>query len=153
MSLPYALSKRVWFAILFLALTGCAGGLEKKDNKHFTKEQAKWDEAAIAYDDKRWNDSYSRHQKLLETYRSDTNLWFRFGVSAFRVGKIKEAESAFERVLRKSPDHEKALYNLAMINLSKGHNYLKRYISMQNEDQQDPVLRKVVQQLEYFSTQ
>ncbi len=42
---------------------------------------------------------------------------FQVAANAYRSGNLKRAEQGFEKVLEQSPGHDRALYNLAMVNL------------------------------------
>ncbi len=105
-------------------------------------------EAVNAYVEKNWALSYQKHQALLAVQEGDADFWFRFGVSAYRLGKQQEAERYFEHAVLADSRHRKALYNLTLINLTIGRKYLERYLQVTPPDQRQAVLEKTLHDLQ-----
>ncbi|WP_170167501.1 tetratricopeptide repeat protein [Amphritea balenae] len=140
------------YVFLILALTGCAtnGKVEpgSENSAELPNNDALLHTAAIAYQDKNWADSYRQYRQLIEASATDSDTWFRLGVSAYRLDKLKEAEYAFEQVVRKEPRHRKALFNLSLLSLGKGTQYLDQYLKVTPPDQREPALEKTLHDLQ-----
>jgi tetratricopeptide (TPR) repeat protein len=156
------LNRFSYFFIVFttLLVSGCASQ-PQKDNipveipQEFLDSSilVQWKIANKYYQENNWPKSYQLYKKMLETQSTDAELWFRLGVSSARQGKQDEAESAFENTLKYSPNHQKSLYNLAVINLSKGYVYLQQYLLETPPDKRDPQLEAALSTLEKFTVE
>jgi len=139
------------FIIVFLSACSLNGSINSSDVAVINEDRAElWSRANKAYNEKNWESSYKLY-KDLKLNSNDVDLEFRFGVSAFKVNRIDEAERSFREVVGMSPDHQKALFNLALISLSKGHYYLYRYVNSLPEDMKSTQLIEVLDVLEKFS--
>ena len=135
--------------LLCFFFVGCAN--PKIDKESTSDISNVWAVANKAYSDRNWQVSYDSYHKLKDRM-VDAEVEFRYGVSAYRLNKIKEAESAFFRAVEISPNHQKALFNLALISLSKGHYYLYRYVNSLPKDMQSERLKSILKTLEEFSS-
>jgi len=54
-------------------------------------------------------------KELARKYKSDQRYLFAYGNSLFYLGRLKEALSAFQKVLKRNPDHLKSLYAIAVV--------------------------------------
>lgn len=137
-------------------LAGCASkqtNAQKAANSFSNKPIAEvWKEANQHYDQKDWPNSFI-HYSWLAGQIKDAEVAFRLGVSAFRTHQNERAEAAFKQALAINPNHSKALYNLALMNLSAGYGYLHTYLHSLPEDKQDPGLVNTLEALERFSNQ
>ncbi len=144
---------RLLLLSLFLSVTGCAVNSSVKpastNNGDLT---AQWKAAEIAYADKDWRRSYQLYDDLSKSL-DDADIEFRKGVSAFRMNQLPLAEAGFTQALKIDPHHRKALFNLAVINLSRGYAYLYEYSETLPEDERPQELEEVLEILERFSEQ
>ncbi|TCK03621.1 tetratricopeptide repeat protein [Marinobacterium mangrovicola] len=140
--------------ILITLLAGCASSgtdLSAKAAEGQTLTET-WKAADIAYQQKEWEKSFQLY-KQISTQMEDANVEFRMGVSAFRLHYINQAEASFERTLVINPSHRKALFNLAIINMSRGYAFLNEYTKNLPEDERSSEILDVLSILEKFSSQ
>lgn len=140
--------------ILITILAGCASSgtdLPAKAAEGQTLTET-WKAADIAYQQKEWEKSFLLY-KQISTQMEDADVEFRMGVSAFRLHYINQAEASFERTLVINPSHRKALFNLAIINMSRGYTFLNEYTKSLPEDERSSEISDVLSILEKFSNQ
>ncbi|WP_417764757.1 tetratricopeptide repeat protein [Shewanella chilikensis] len=139
--------------LLSLTLLGCAfqpsGTPEKADN---VPPKELWKSADNAYRNQDWQLSYSLYSQISDQL-TDADIEFRKGVSAFRLGRIKAAEQAFESAIEIQPSHKKALFNLAIINISRGYAFLNEYNESLPIQERPEEIVDILKALERFSTQ
>jgi len=142
------------FTILFVALTliGCSSHTKVSAVKGVRDPALTdlWKSANTAYSNQQWQDSYYLHDQISKQM-TDAEIEFKKGVSAFRMGKIKLAESTFEKALEINPNHQKTLYNLAVINISSGYLFLYKYQETLPIQDRSERLSNILKSLEKFS--
>lgn len=135
--------------LCFLLLTGCGGQInDQTADVTLVNRDDLLNEAAQNYSDKKWSASYKIYRELVEISDVNSEIWFRLGVSAYRLDKLKEAEFYFEQVVRQEPRHRKALFNLTLLSLGKGTQYLDQYIQVTPPEQRQPALEKTLNDLQ-----
>lgn len=141
-------------SMLILLLTGCAAGGTNIESPVTTDQKLTdvWKSANIAYQQKKWEESYQLYSEV-SAQMKDADAEFRKGVSAFRLHNTQQAEASFERTLDIDPSHPKAMYNLAIINMSRGYAFLYEYVMTLPDKERSNDILNVLDTLEKFSNQ
>lgn len=143
-----------YFTSLFFVfiLAGCSThpGIASENTEKGTALTELWKSAETAYNNQEWEDSFHLYSKLSDKL-IDAEIEFKKGVSSFRTGRIKLAESSFEKAIEINPTHRKSLYNLAIINMSRGYAFLHRYQNSLSPQERSKSLNDILEILENFS--
>ncbi|MFV0478346.1 MAG: tetratricopeptide repeat protein [Parahaliea sp.] len=110
----------------------------------------RWRLADTAYQQQQWQRSYDLYLQLSKQIR-EAEVEFRKGVSAFRLQRVKLAEASFEKAIEINPNYQKALFNLALINMSRGYAFMHQYVDNMPYDERPGELEEVLEVLEKFS--
>lgn len=123
--------------MLSLLLLGCSN---TNFNKNITTTATSniYNNALNAYSEKNWALSYRLYKEIKEKNRSDYDASFKLGVSSIHLGRIDEAESYFMDAIKIKPNHQKSIYNLAIIHLNKTNSYINKYIEITPPNERDP---------------
>lgn len=117
-------SYTLFLLIIVVLLTSCTSVGSNKINSISMSDV--WVDANRAYMAQKWNDAQSLYEKLTEAFPSDSEAHFRLGVSAYRQGNAELAEKSFSHVVNLEPNNSKAMYNLAVLQISSAYSLLKK---------------------------
>lgn len=117
------MTKLLFFLSALLLCSGCVA--LKSDQRVFTDEQ----EAIQAYSSGHYNIAVKRYEALVEEVPEDANFWFRLANAYARNGEPDKAINAYRKTLQQDSTHEKAWYNMGIIQLQQA---LKTFIDMQD---------------------
>lgn len=85
-------------------------------------------EAIKAAVNKDWNEAVSLNEKILETYPEDISTLNRLGISYSMIGKNKEAEEKFDKVISIDPHNPIAKNNLLRLKTNKSAGLFNPFI-------------------------
>ncbi len=123
MVMLYSIDRVLVIGLCCLLATACASN----SGTRASSTMALLSDADAAYSQGDWERAEALYREVVTKAPPAVEARFRMGVIAFRRGSSNQAEAHFEAVLDQHADHERALYNLAVLHLSEAADYFERY--------------------------